>query len=142
VLAGTRRVRRRVAGHDRRAVKLGEYFAFWTRDRDEQVTARLRELAAHGAGGEAAAEVYREALHDYGEEARRVRREHRALHTAEGRLDARLRRRRGTSLPRLVLPEDCLVVLDGWRERAEAGAERPSLDTRLVTGLVTARRAA
>lgn len=137
-----RRARRRVAGHDRRAVKLAEYFAFWTRDRDEQVTARLRELRAPGAVAEAA-EVYREALRDYGEEARRIRREHRALHAAEGRLDARVRRRRGTSLPRLVLPEDCLVVLDEWRERAEAGAERPSLDTRLVTtGLVTARRAA
>jgi hypothetical protein len=95
----------------------------------------------HGTTAEAAA-VYREALRDYCEEARRLRREHRALAAAEGRLDARVRRGRGTSLPRLVLPEDCLAVLDAWRERAEAGAERTSLDTRLVTGLVTARRAA
>jgi hypothetical protein len=134
-------VRRRVAGHDRRAVKLGEYLALWTRDRDEQVTACLRELAAHGDVAEVAAEVYRDALREYGDEARRVRREHRVLQAAEGRLDARLRLRRGTPLPRLVLPEDCLVVLDEWRERAQTGVARLSLETRL-SPRATYRRAA
>jgi hypothetical protein len=124
-------VRRRVAAHDRRAAKLREYLAFWTRDRDERVSARLRELAGHGDVAEVAAEVYREALREYGDEARRIRREHRALQAAEGLLEARLRRRRGTSLPRLVLPEDCLVVLDEWRERAETGVARLSLERRL-----------
>ena len=91
----------------------------------------MRELAGHHDVAEVAAEVYREALREYGQEARRIRREHRAMQMAEGPLEARLRRRRETSLPPLELPEDCHVVLDEWRERAEAGVARLSLETRL-----------
>jgi hypothetical protein len=134
-----RRGRRRIAGHDRRAEKLVEYLAMWTRDRDWRATAAIREMP--GPTGPAAAEVYRQALRDYSEQAWRIRREHRALHAAEGRVHRWLRARRGSPWHALTLPADCLALLDRWRERAGHDAVRPALESRLRT-LEPDRRAA
>jgi hypothetical protein len=128
-VVGWRRARRRIDGHDRRAAKLVEYLAMWTRDRDWRAAAAVGELERPSAG--AVAEVYRRALHDYSDEARRVRREHRGLHAAEGRLHAWLRGRRGATWQPFTLPGDCLRLLDGWRERADDDAGPPALESRL-----------
>jgi hypothetical protein len=133
-----RRARRRIAAHDRRAERLAEYLAMWTRERDWQATAELRALAGPTP---AAAEVHRRALRDYSDEAWRIRREHRALHAGEGRAHRWLRARRGTAWGPLTLPPDCLAVLDRWRERADGEGAQPALESRLRT-LGPERRAA
>jgi hypothetical protein len=139
LLVVRRRVRRRIAGHNRRAEKLVEYLAMWTRDRDWQATAAIR--AMRHTTPAAAADVYRQALRDYSDEAWRVRREHRALHAAEGRVHGWLRARHGTAWSALALPPDCLAVLDRWREEADHDAAPPGLESRLRT-LEPERRAA
>jgi hypothetical protein len=139
LLVAWRGARRGIAGRDRRAEKLVEYLAMWTRDRDWQAAAAVRELARPTRA--AAAEVYRQALRDYSDEAWRIRREHRGLQAGEGRLDAWLRARRGTEPRQLTLPHDCLAVLDRWRERAEHDAGHAALECR-IRNPVPERRAA
>ncbi len=134
-----RRARRRIAAHDRRAEKLAEYLAIWTHERDWRATAELRAMPRPRAAE--AAEVHRQALRDYSDEAWRIRREHRALHAAEGRAHRWLRSRRGTAWGPLSLPPDCLAVLDRWREHADGDGARPALESRLRT-LEPERRAA
>jgi hypothetical protein len=126
---GWRRARRRITGHDRRAEKLVEYLAMRTRERDWQATAAAG--GTPGATPPSSVEPYREALRDYSREAWRIRREHRALQAAEGRVDRWLRARRGTAWRALMLPPDCEALLDQWRELAAGDAADPALEMRL-----------
>jgi hypothetical protein len=126
-----RRARRRITGHDRRAEKLVDYLAIWTRERDWQAAAAAGGMPS--ATSPAAAEAYREALREYSREAWRVRREHRALRATEGRVDRWLRSRRRTAWSTLALPPDCEALLDRWRELAAGDAAQPGLEMRLRT---------
>jgi hypothetical protein len=131
---------REVASHDRRAGELNEDLRRWVRDRDREASVRMgqiveqanvRGVTGGGALRQAAGKVYRQALHEYRDEATAKQRELERRLDTEGRAHRRVRRRRHAPAPRLALPQDCSAMLARWRERAEEDPTRPELEAAL-----------
>jgi hypothetical protein len=75
--------------------------------------------------------VYRHVPHEYRDAATLKQRALDEVLAAEGPSHRRYRGRHALPTPRLALPEDCRVLLQSWRDRAEFDVTRPEVEVRL-----------